>query len=261
MNSLCSIVNYTCAGPQPGFIRPEETYTNFVLLGVEMGSFDYGVGELNGQASFGDAVIVPPGVPFRRVAHGNEISFHMFTFTIQPGPDGAPELLHAGKTSLGDVNRLTSNYAYLRKAYQEGNNRKYKSGLYRHMLMDLLHLCEMEWENKLSRKKVIDPLMQNAAGYIHRNLFGSLSMQQLATSLGIKQSELTRRFRLAYDAAPIEYATRLRLEEVKRLLRETNETLDTIATRCGYENGSYLSRVFSAKVGITPSAFRKYNQH
>jgi transcriptional regulator GlxA family with amidase domain len=84
-------------------------------------------------------------------------------------------------------------------------------------------------------------------------------MKRIADNLGLKPSDLTRRFRLEYGVAPIEYATNLRLEEAKKLLLETDYTLDTIASLCGYENGSYLGRVFRSKVGINPSDFRRNN--
>ena len=114
----------------------------------------------------------------------------------------------------------------------------------------------MEREFAVTGKDSSDPLMQLAAGYMHRHLFKDMSMKQIAEKLGIGQSQLTRRFCAAYGATPVEYVTRLRLEEAKRLLLETDETLDGIACRCGFENGSYLSRVFSAKTGMAPSLFR-----
>lgn len=128
------------------------------------------------------------------------------------------------------------------------------------MLMDLLYMCKFEELHMMSRKKIIDPLMQQAAGYIHRYLREDIRMQEIAAKLGIMPSELTRRFRLAYGSSPIEYATSLRLEEIKWLLLETTDTLEAIASHCGYESGSYLSRVFRSKTGIPPSVFRRRYQ-
>jgi AraC-like DNA-binding protein len=259
LNRMFQVNSYTCAGPQPGFIKPEETVQNYVLLGVEAGTFDYGVGEMSGRASFGDLVVSPPGTVFRRRSLG-EISFHVFQFTALAGSDDTLPEPPAGKVSIGDVNRLSSTYSYLRKSWHEYGGASGMTHFTGHMLMDLLYMCEQERKNTLNRKKTTDPLMQQAAGYIHRHLFGEISMRHIAAQLGIKPSELSRRFRLAYGCVPVEYATRLRLEEAKRLLRETNDTLEAIASRCGYENGAYLCRVFRAKIGITPSAFRNDHQ-
>jgi transcriptional regulator GlxA family with amidase domain len=162
--------------------------------------------------------------------------------------------------TIGDVNRLSSTYAYLRKNWLQFGSKSHQHHLSGHLLMDLLHLCDLERQYAQKRKKTSDPLMQQAAGHIHRNLLGEIHMQGIAAKLGIKPSELTRRFRLEYGVVPVEYATRLRLEEAKRLLLETNDTLEAIASRCGYENGSYLSRVFRSKIGMNASDFRHMNQ-
>ncbi|RKN85494.1 helix-turn-helix domain-containing protein [Paenibacillus ginsengarvi] len=263
MNHRIHIKSYVCAGPQPGFLKAEETVPFYVLLGAEAGAFEYGVGDDCGRASFGDVVIVPPDTMFRRQSLEDSITFHVFNFDFtEEASTGHGSSLPTGKITIGDATRLSSTYGYLRKAHRELDYAPNKRSLCGHLLADLLQLCELERHNGLKRKRMIglDPLMQQAAGYIHRNVFGEMSLHRIASALGIKPSELTRRFRLAFGTSPIEYATRLRLEEVQRLLRETNETLDAIAARCGYENGSYLSRVFHAKIGVAPSAFRKRYQ-
>jgi transcriptional regulator GlxA family with amidase domain len=44
------------------------------------------------------------------------------------------------------------------------------------------------------------------------------------------------------------------------MLLETNYPLDHIAEQCGSENGFYLSRVFSKKFEMSPSAYRSTHQ-
>lgn len=258
-SAMLEVKTYTCAGPQPGFIKCEETHLNYVLIGAETGAFDYGIGPHHGRASYGDLVFCPPSTVFRRQSLGT-ISFHVFQFNALAEADDVLSGLPVGKVSVGDVNRLASTYSYLRKGWLEYGGISGMIPYAGHMLMDLLYLCEEERKHALHRKKTADPLVQQAAGYMHRDLSGEIRMQHIASRLGIKPSELTRRFRLAYGCTPVEYATRLRLEEAKRLLRETNDTLEVIASLCGYENGSYLCRVFRSKIGMTPSAFRHDHQ-
>jgi AraC family transcriptional regulator len=253
------VTSYIYTGPQPGFMKPEETYNHYFILAVETGSYEYVVGNQSGRASFGDLVFTPPGTAFKRKALG-DITFHLLAFTALGGRDSTLDKLPVGKVTLSDVNRLSSTYSYLRNIYHEPITSHAKEGIVSHLLMDLLYMCELEEKHAQNRKRVMDPLMQQAAGHIQRYLYDEISMQGIASKLGIKPSELTRRFRLAYGCAPIEYATNLRLEEVKRQLIETTDTLEVIATRCGYESGSYLSRVFSSKTGIPPSVFRRRYQ-
>lgn len=246
---------YVYAGPQPGFIQPEDTYKDYVMIAMEVGSFDYEVGDERGIAAFGDIVLCPPGTPFKRKAHG-EVVFHIIHFAPNPEGSEPDERLPVGKVSISDTTRLSSTYSYLR-GYQDrpGFNAPIPKASH-HLVADLLFLCDMERQIALRSKKTVDPLMQQAAGYIHRHMFGEINMRSIASMLGIKQPQLTRRFQEAYGVGPVEYVTGLRLEEAKRLLLRTDDTLETIADRCGYESGSYFSRVFRAKVGLNPSVYR-----
>lgn len=254
--SHLEVKGYVYAGPQPGFQRPEDTYKHYMLLGMEVGSFDYEVGEESGHAAFGDIVFCPPGTPFRRRAHG-EVVFHIIHFESHPENSSSDDKLPVGKVSISDTTRLSSTYAYLRNLHNRQGVESLLMETSNHLVADLLFLSNMERLNALTSKKTVDPLMQQAAGYIHRHMFNEINMLEIASKLGIKQPQLTRRFQEAYGVGPVEYVTRLRLEEAKRCLLDSNETLESIADRCGYENGSYFSRVFRAKVGISPSVFRK----
>jgi transcriptional regulator GlxA family with amidase domain len=82
-------------------------------------------------------------------------------------------------------------------------------------------------------------------------------MKQLSSGLGISPVQFTRRFQAAYGQTPIDFLTSLRLQKAQALLLETELTLEQVADQCGYENGFYLSRMFSKKLNISPSAYRK----
>jgi AraC-like DNA-binding protein len=253
------IIKYTCAGPQPGFMRAEEARPNYVMLGVEEGTFDFSVGSLSGRSFPGDLVFCPPGVVFKRKSLGS-IAFHVFEFVLQEESNGLLMGLPVGKVTVSDIGRLTSTYTCLRRTWQEHGYHSRKMSYTSHMLLDLLYMSDRERHLAQQRTKHVDPLVERALALIHQHLFDEVSMQQIAGDLGILPSEFTRRFRYAYGMTPMEYTTQKKLEKAKRLLRETNETLELIAGRCGYENGAYLSRVFRAKTGMTPSSFRKNHQ-
>jgi AraC-like DNA-binding protein len=46
------------------------------------------------------------------------------------------------------------------------------------------------------------------------------------------------------------------LQKARELLTGTDFTLQTIAERCGYRSAFYLSRVFKATTGQSPSEYR-----
>ncbi|MET0356962.1 MAG: helix-turn-helix domain-containing protein [Cellvibrio sp.] len=78
----------------------------------------------------------------------------------------------------------------------------------------------------------------------------------------IKQSKLAertfkRRFVNATGITPIAYVQRLRIEDAKRRLERTNDTIDDISWRVGYEDSAFFRRLFKRTTGMAPSAYRK----
>ncbi|MBB6673494.1 helix-turn-helix transcriptional regulator [Cohnella nanjingensis] len=105
------------------------------------------------------------------------------------------------------------------------------------------------------------PDMQEARRWLLKHAYEPLAMRELSDdALGSSPVQLTRRFRAAYRTTPSDFVIGLRLGRACRLLEETTKPLDWIAQQCGYENGFYLSRVFSSKLGMTPSAHRKLHR-
>jgi hypothetical protein len=66
-----------------------------------------------------------------------------------------------------------------------------------------------------------------------------------------------RRFVAATGMAPIAYIQRVRIEEAKRRLEETDAPVDEIGWQVGYEEPAFFRRLFKRTTGVTPGAFRR----
>jgi AraC family transcriptional regulator len=66
-----------------------------------------------------------------------------------------------------------------------------------------------------------------------------------------------RAFKAAAGLTPHRYVTRCRVDEAKRLLTTRRLTVDAVARRVGFANGSHLARAFRRLEGVTPSAFAR----
>lgn len=66
-----------------------------------------------------------------------------------------------------------------------------------------------------------------------------------------------RRFGAATGLSPIEYVQRLRVEDAKRRLERTDDPVDEIGWRVGYEDAAFFRRLFKRTTGMTPGAYRK----
>lgn len=245
------------------FLMARDTDECWTMIAVERGRFVYRVGDAEeGEAGFGDIVVCPPGVVFgRRTCSPLSFHFVKFTWEIESGPEDQDRL--GGRWTVNDADRLLSTYRYL-KEIGSGFRQEPAFGRMKHMLEDLLRLMELARSQAAAEAQLEEavpgPDMQEARRWLLAHAFGRLEMRELSNALGISPVQLTRRYRAAYRMTPTEFVTGLRLGRACRLLAETAQPLDRIAQQCGYENGFYLSRVFTAKLGMTPSAHRKLHR-
>ncbi|TBL74560.1 helix-turn-helix domain-containing protein [Paenibacillus thalictri] len=253
MDTDMELIRYHFSGFREQFTLPEDMYEGWVILSAQSGRFAFRFDEEGAtweEAEFGDLVICPPGKRLQRKTL-EKLSFHF----IEWRGDG-----HwlPGKMSIHDVGRLGSTYAYLREWQEQHAEERSKQEAV-HLIRDLLYLARRETEKARQRKnEKADPLMRQAAAYIEQHLgMNDLSLQALALKLGVADSQLTRRFRAAYGMTPIRYATAVRLAKARRLLVDTEDTLDIIAEQCGYQNAFYFSRVFTQHMQTSPSAYRR----
>jgi AraC family transcriptional regulator of adaptative response/methylated-DNA-[protein]-cysteine methyltransferase len=79
----------------------------------------------------------------------------------------------------------------------------------------------------------------------------------LASKLGIGSRHLSRLFADHLDAPPLQVALSLRIQRAKRLLDDTDLSIDAIAQRAGFPSARRLRAAFSGLYNRPPSAFRK----
>ncbi|MEH6437026.1 AraC family transcriptional regulator [Massilia sp. DD77] len=78
-----------------------------------------------------------------------------------------------------------------------------------------------------------------------------------ADMAGLSVFHFSRVFKQATSMAPSRYVARLRLEEARRLLCETDRSVIDIGLALGYQSPSHFSQVFRHGTGVTPSVYRR----
>jgi AraC-like DNA-binding protein len=246
------VIAYTYSKDRTSFKLPSETYSGWVLLACEKGAFQFEAADRSGVARVGEAVLCPPGIALHRKAL-SIIDFHYIQFRLKVISDSNPvDYPHSGKLAFRDSSRLLSTLAGLREARGGQMSAHY----FNHLVNDLLYQYIAEQAAKMREGKERDPAIAEAVRFIHEHAFQNVSMQEAAAHAGLSQSQFTRKFQKEMGISPVKYMTRIRLNKVKQLLAETEDSLETIAEKCGYQNAFYLSRVFSKEMGISPSRYR-----
>jgi len=83
------------------------------------------------------------------------------------------------------------------------------------------------------------------------------SLELLAAKAGLSKFHFQRLFKSATGVSPSRYHTNLRMNEARRLLRETKMSVVGVALELGYANPSHFARLFRRETGLSPSDYRR----
>lgn len=113
----------------------------------------------------------------------------------------------------------------------------------------------LEHKRKLSGES--QRLVRAAMAFIHENFAETISRQAIAQHVGLSEDHLTYCFRQELGTTPIAYLQRYRIHQAKRLLKESQQTITEIASRVGFSDSGYFSRIFHRETGMSPEIFRR----
>ncbi|MGP6088007.1 GlxA family transcriptional regulator [Antarctobacter jejuensis] len=102
-----------------------------------------------------------------------------------------------------------------------------------------------------------DQLVEAAVSIMRRNVEAPLPVAAVARRLNVTPRALERRFRTVLGRGPGATYRALRLNAARRMVEQTTLSVSEIATRCGYEDASALTRAFRAAFSETPRDLRR----
>lgn len=98
-------------------------------------------------------------------------------------------------------------------------------------------------------------LIAKAKKYILNHYMERISLEQVASAINISPGYLSTIFRQCTGACFTDYVTGVKIDQAKRLLRETDYKVYEVSEMLGYQNAYYFSKVFKKIVGMTPSEY------
>ena len=104
---------------------------------------------------------------------------------------------------------------------------------------------------------VDDALLRRAMSYLTEKMQQPISISSMCGDLRVARRTLERRFKEYFQRTPWEMLCRMRVNQARRLLAETNYSVGLISERCGFNDPERMSVVFNRVTGQSPSSFRK----
>jgi transcriptional regulator GlxA family with amidase domain len=89
------------------------------------------------------------------------------------------------------------------------------------------------------------------------NLDAGIGVGELATHAAMSPRTLTRRFRSAVGMPPGEWLQQERIRLAQRLLEQTDDPVEVVARRAGYDSPVTMRAQFAARLRTSPRAYRQ----
>lgn len=100
-------------------------------------------------------------------------------------------------------------------------------------------------------------LIRDVFIYMENNLSGSCELINCANELGYNQSYISRRFKSIVGMPYYAYVQKVKIDHACYLLQNTQDSIMSVASQCGYMTISSFNRTFKLQTGVSPGEYRK----
>ncbi len=114
--------------------------------------------------------------------------------------------------------------------------------------------------DELDRWLAGEPVVQPALDLIEQRLEHPPANAELARACKLSVDHFIRRFRAGTGLTPTQYCLERRVMAASRLLAETDRKIEDIAEATGFNDRFYFSRVFRARLRVTPAVYRRVHR-
>jgi len=104
---------------------------------------------------------------------------------------------------------------------------------------------------------VYDSFVNKAVEYINTNLQENLSVSKLCEEFHISKNYLYKAFRNNLGTTVTEYINEQRIQQAKKLLEQSHNSVYQIGEMVGIYNYTYFCQLFKKLIGMTPTQYRK----
>lgn len=102
-----------------------------------------------------------------------------------------------------------------------------------------------------------DAVVLEAQTWLRTHYSVAAPVEQLVVRSGLAERTFKRRFTEATGVSTLAYVQRVRIEEAKRRLEQSEDSVEAVGWHVGYEDSAFFRRLFKRVTGLTPAAYRK----
>ncbi|MBQ8625159.1 MAG: AraC family transcriptional regulator [Agathobacter sp.] len=115
----------------------------------------------------------------------------------------------------------------------------------------LMHNAQKQTDSNTAQSYV-----QKGIEYITANYSYPITVEDIASYVGLSRSHLFRSFQTVLGVSPKEYLTDFRIKQSCLLLERSDLSITAIANSIGFDNSLYFSKAFHKEKGMSPKEYR-----
>ena len=100
-------------------------------------------------------------------------------------------------------------------------------------------------------------LIQKSISYINEHYNEDINLETIANIVHLNPSYFSSIFKKEVGVSFSNYLNKIRIEQSKLLLKNTDSSIVEIALEVGFEDQSYFSKVFKNLTKMTPKQYRQ----
>jgi AraC-like DNA-binding protein len=127
-----------------------------------------------------------------------------------------------------------------------------------HYLMNFL--LDVIYASEKHVNRHLHPCTSQVIEYIQNNCCENIQLEFLANMCNWSLSHFKQKFKLDTGIPPGDFIQREKIKKATLLLRNTNESISTIAWQLGFTSPGYFSTVFKKYTGTNPQNYRLSRQ-
>ena len=240
---------------EPGHFWGAGVRPYYLMHYIISGSGTFYCGTNKYELSQGDAFFIFPHTIVKYQASQNE-PWH-YCWVAFSGEEASAILKNAGITAKAPVisPKDTSQFKSLIRSMPEYVSGKPAEDLhFTSILYELLSLVSRTNEKNAEGE---NSYFSAAIQYINNNFSEDITVDGISDHLGISRKYLYALFKSACGKSPKEYILDYRMQKACEFLHDKELPISSISYSVGYPDQFVFSKMFKAKIGVSPNTYRK----